>query len=272
MTDQTPQEGELILYRTADDAVRVEVLYEGETFWLGQRRMAELFGVDVRTVNEHLGNIYSSGELNEEPTLRKSRIVRIEGSRQVARDITLYNLDAIISVGYRVNSAQATQFRIWATQTLREFIIKGFVLDDERLKLNKRFGRDYFDELLERIREIRASERRFYLKITDIYEQCSVDYDKHAETTQRFFKTVQNKLHWAVTGKTAAELIAERADAGKPSMGLTTWKNAPKGKILKGDVNVAKNYLIEEQYEEFRVRQDAEFESDFEAEVKRVTS
>ncbi|HEY2091124.1 MAG TPA: virulence RhuM family protein [Thermoanaerobaculia bacterium] len=336
MTDQRPQEGELILYRTADDAVRVEVLYESETFWLDQRRMAELFGVDVRTVNEHLRNIYESGELAEEATIRKIRIVRTEGTREVARDITSYNLDAIISVGYRVNSAQATQFRIWATQTLREFIVKGFVLDDERLKLNKRFGKDYFEELLERIREIRASERRFYLKITDIYEQCSIDYDKHAETTQTFFKTVQNKLHWAVTGKTAAELIAERADAGKPSMGLTTWKNAPNGKILKSDVSVAKNYLIEreikelerivsmyldyaenqaarqipmkmgdwvakldaflqfneyevlasagrvsaevakhlaeEQYDKFRVRQDREFESDFEAEVKRITS
>lgn len=340
MTDQPPQEGELILYRTANDAVRVEVLYESETFWLDQRRMAELFGVDVRTVNEHLRNIFDSGELAEGTTLRKIRIVRTEGSREVARGIAFCNLDAIISVGYRVNSAQATQFRIWATQTLREFIVKGFVLDDERLKLNKRFGKDYFDELLERIREIRASERRFYLKITDIYEQCSIDYDKQAETTQTFFKTVQNKLHWAVTGKTAAELIAGRADSEKPSMGLTTWKNAPKGKILKSDVGVAKNYLIEreikelerivsmyldyaenqaarqipmkmtdwvakldaflkfneyevlanagkvsaevarrlaeEQYDQFRVRQDREFESDFEAqveaEVKRIES
>jgi hypothetical protein len=336
VSDKAPQEGELILYRTADDAVRVEVLYESETFWLDQRRMAELFGVDVRTVNEHLRNVFDSGELAEESTLRKIRMVRTEGTREVARDITFYNLDAIISVGYRVNSTQATQFRIWATQTLREFIVKGFVLDDERLKLNKRFGRDYFDELLERIREIRASERRFYLKITDIYEQCSIDYDKQAETTQTFFKTVQNKLHWAVTGKTAAELIAERADAEKPSMGLTTWKNAPRGKILKSDVGVAKNYLIEreikelerivsmyldyaenqaarqipmkmadwvakldaflqfneyevltnpgrisadvakrlaeENYEKFRVRQDREFESDFDAEVKRIES
>jgi len=336
MTDQPPREGELILYRTADDAVRVEVLYQSESFWLDQRRMAELFGVDLRTVSEHLRNIYASGELSEEATLRKLRMVRTEGSREVARDIAFYNLDAIISVGYRVNSAQATQFRIWATQTLREFIVKGFVLDDERLKLNERFGKDYFDELLERIREIRASERRFYLKITDIYEQCSIDYDKQAETTQTFFKTVQNKLHWAVTGKTAAELIAERADSTKPAMGLTTWKNAPKGKILKSDVTVAKNYLIEreiqelerivsmyldyaenqaarqipmkmadwvakldaflqfneyevlanagkvsaevarrlaeEQYETFRVRQDREFESDFEAEVKRIAS
>jgi hypothetical protein len=168
----------------------------------------------------------------------------------VRREIELHSLDAIISVGYRVNSAQATQFRIWATQTLREFVIKGFVLDDERLKLNKRFGKDYFDGLLERIREIRASERRFYLKITDIYEQCSIDYDARAEPTQTFFKTVQNKLHWAVTGKTAAEIIAARADANRPSMGLTTWKQAPEGKILKSDVSVAKNYLIEDEVKE----------------------
>ena len=194
--------------------------------------------------------IYSSGELSQEATLRKIRRVQTEGNRDVTREIEFYNLDAIISVGYRVNSAQATQFRIWATQTLREFIVKGFVLDDERLKLNKRFGKDYFQELLERIREIRASERRFYLKITDIYEQCSIDYDKSAEVTHTFFKTVQNKLHWAVTGKTAAEIIAERADATKPSMGLTTWKNAPSGKILKTDVSVAKNYLIEKEIKE----------------------
>jgi hypothetical protein len=336
MTDPLPQEGELILYRTANDAVRVEVLYESETFWLDQKRIAELFGVEIPTISYHLKEIYGSGELLREATLRKILRVQTEGNREVRREIEFYNLDAIISVGYRVNSAQATQFRIWATQTLREFIVKGFVLDDERLKLNKRFGKDYFDELLERIREIRASERRFYLKIADIYEQCSIDYDKHAETTQTFFKTVQNKLHWAVTGKTAAELIAERADAEKPAMGLTTWKNAPKGKILKGDVAVAKNYLIEneikelerivsmyldyaenqaarqipmkmaewvakldaflqfneyevlanagkvsaevarqlaqEQYDKFRVRQDHEFESDFEAEVKRIES
>lgn len=334
MTDQTPQEGELILYRTADDAVRVEVLYETETFWLDQRRIAELFGVDVRTVSYHLKEVYASGELVPAATLRKNWRVQREGNREVRREIEFYNLDAIISVGYRVNSAQATQFRIWATQTLREFIVKGFILDDERLKLNKRFGKDYFDELLERIREIRASERRFYLKITDIYEQCSIDYDPHAETTKTFFKTVQNKLHWAVTGKTAAEIIANRADASKPAMGLTTWKNAPKGKILKSDVTVAKNYLIEGEvnelerivsmyldyaenqaarqipmkmadwverldaflkfneyevltnagkvskevadrlaettYAKFRVKQDHEFESDFEAEVKRI--
>ncbi len=245
-----PNEGELILYQTQEGTVRIEVLYQSETFWLNQKKIAELFGVDLRTISEHLQNIYAAGELTEQATLRKIRRVQKEGSRDVRREIEFYNLDAIISVGYRVNSTQATQFRIWATQTLREFVIKGFVLDDERLKLNKRFGKDYFDELLERIREIRASERRFYLKITDIYEQCSIDYDAKAEITQTFFKTVQNKLHWAVTGKTAAEIIAERADAAKSSMGLTTWKNAPHGKILKSDVSIAKNYLIEQEIKE----------------------
>lgn len=243
-------DGEMIFYQTSEGSVRVEVLYELETFWMNQKRIAELFGVELQTISYHLKEIYASGELSEEATLRKIRRVQTEGNRQVSREIEFYNLDAIISVGYRVNSTQATQFRIWATQTLREFIIKGFVLDDERLKLNKRFGKDYFDELLERIREIRASERRFYLKITDIYEQCSIDYDKSAEITQTFFKAVQNKLHWAVTGQTAAEIIAERAEATKPSMGLTTWKNAPKGKILKSDVSVAKNYLIEQEIKE----------------------
>ncbi len=242
--------GDLILYRAPDGAVRAEVRYEGDTFWLSQRQMAELFGVDVRTINEHLRSIYASGELAEKATIRKFRMVRIEGSREVEREIVHHSLDAIISVGYRVNSVQATQFRIWATEALREFIVKGFVLDDERLKLNARFGVDYFDELLERIREIRASERRFYLKITDIYEQCSIDYDKDAPLTLTFFKTVQNKLHWAIAGKTAAEIISERADASKPTMGLTTWKNAPEGKILKSDVIVAKNYLIESEIKE----------------------
>jgi hypothetical protein len=242
-----PSEGELIFYQTPQGTARIEVLYESETFWLNQKKVAELFGVDLRTISYHLREIYTSGELQQERTIRKNWRVQTEGNRSVSREIEFYNLDAIISVGYRVNSAQSTQFRIWATQTLREFIIKGFVLDDERLKLNKRFGKDYFDELLERIREIRSSERRFYLKITDIYEQCSVDYDKNAAVTKTFFKTVQNKLHWAVTGKTAAEIIAERADPTKPSMGLTSWKNAPKGKILKSDVSVAKNYLIERE-------------------------
>jgi hypothetical protein len=183
-------------------------------------------------------------------TTRKIRVVQKEGNRDVNRDLDFYNLDAIIAVGYRVNSHQATQFRIWATKTLREFIIKGFVLDDERLKQGTRFGKDYFDELLERIREIRASERRFYLKITDIYEQCSIDYNKDAEITQTFFKTVQNKLHYAILGKTAAQIIAERASAEKPNMGLQTWKNAPSGKVLKGDIGIAKNYLIEKEIKE----------------------
>ena len=241
---EKPTERELILYPTPQGTVRIEVLHESETFWLPQKKMAELFGVDIRTISEHLKNIFASGELQEDSVIRKIRTTASDGKGYLT---SFYSLDAIISVGYRVNSTQATQFRIWATQTLREFITKGFVLDDERLKLNKRFGKDYFDELLERIREIRASERRFYLKITDIYEQCSIDYDKSAEITKTFFKTVQNKLHWAVTGKTAAEIIAQRADAKKPSMGLTTWKNAPDGKILKSDVSVAKNYLIESE-------------------------
>jgi hypothetical protein len=206
-----------------------------------------LFGVDVRTVNEHLKNVFDSAELDEESVLRKFRITAADGKAYLTN---CYNLDAIISVGYRVNSRQATQFRIWATQTLREFIVKGFVLDDERLKLNTRFGPDYFDQLLERIREIRASERRFYQKITDIYEQASIDYDKTAEITKTFFATVQNKLHFAITGQTAAEIIASRADAGKPSMGLTSWKNSPSGKILKTDVATAKNYLIEHEIKE----------------------
>ncbi|HET8963582.1 MAG TPA: virulence RhuM family protein [Chitinophagales bacterium] len=245
--DNTPQENDIIFYTTPDGAVHIEVFFENETFWLSQKKMADLFGVDVRTINEHLQNIYNSNELQREATIRKIRIVQKEGSRDVSRDVDFYNLDAIIAVGYRVNSYQATQFRVWATKTLREFIIKGFVLDDERLKQGQRFGKDYFDELLDRIREIRASERRFYLKITDIYEQCSIDYNKDAEITQTFFKTVQNKLHFAISGKTAAQIIAERADAKKPHMGLQTFKNAPHGKVLKGDISVAKNYLIEKE-------------------------
>ncbi len=245
-----PTQGEIILYRTAEGTAKVEVTYEGETFWLSQRQMAALFAVEIPTINYHLKTIFESGELEADRTIRKFLIVQKEGTRSVGREVEFYNLDAIISVGYRVNSVQATQFRIWATQTLKEFIVKGFVLDDERLKLNKRFGKDYFDELIERIREIRASERRFYLKITDIYEQASIDYDKHAEITKTFFATVQNKLHWAVTGKTAAEIIASRADARKPSMGLTTWKNAPDGKVIKGDVTIAINYLIESEIKE----------------------
>ena len=246
----TPQSNEIIFYSSPNGDVRVEVFFQEETFWLSQKRMAELFGVDVRTVNEHLQNIYKTNELVMGTTIRNFRIVQTEGTRKVSRDIDLYNLDAIIAVGYRINSFQATQFRIWATKTLREFIIKGFVLDDERLKQGTRFGKDYFDELLERIREIRASERRFYLKITDIYEQCSIDYKKEAEITRTFFKAVQNKLHWATSGKIAAQIISERANSAKPNMGLQTWKNSPRGKILKSDVIVAKNYLIEKEIKE----------------------
>ena len=241
---------DIILYTAETGDVKVEVLFSDETFWLSQKRMAELFGVEVHTINYHLKEIYASGELKEEATIRKIRIVQKEGKRDISRVIDYYNLDSIIAVGYRVNSFQATQFRIWATKTLREFMIKGFVLDDERLKQGKRFGKDYFDELLERIREIRASERRFYQKITDIYQQCSIDYNQDAEITRKFYKTVQNKLHWAVTGKTAAQLIAERADSSKPQMGLLTWKNSPKGKIIKSDVSVAKNYLTEKEIKE----------------------
>lgn len=241
---------DIILYSTPEGNIRVEVYYEDETFWLSQKRIAELFGVEVNTINYHIKEIFKSGELKENSTIRKFRIVQKEGSREVQREVEFYNLDMIIAVGYRVNSYQATQFRIWATKTLREFIIKGFVLDDERLKQGERFGKDYFDELLERIREIRASERRFYQKITDIYQQCSIDYDKDSGITQIFFKTVQNKLHWAVTGKTAAELISERADSKKKNMGLKTWRNAPKGKILKSDLTVAKNYLEKDEIKE----------------------
>jgi len=243
----TPREGDIIFYTTPDGAVHIEVFFQNETFWLSQKKMSELFGVDVRTVNEHLKNIFKTNELPEDATIRKIRIVQKEGNRNVGRDVDFYNLDAIIAVGYRVNSYQATQFRIWATRTLREFIIKGFVLDDERLKQGKYFGKDYFDELLERIREIRASERRFYQKITDIYAQCSIDYDPKADITLNFYKIVQNKLHWAITGKTAPEIVAGRVDAEKPYMGLQTWKNAPKGKILKSDVSIAKNFLTEKE-------------------------
>lgn len=247
---ESPQQNDIIFYNTPTGDVKIEVVFNDETFWLTQKRMAELFGVEVPAINKHLSNIYETGELDKAATISILETVQLEGSRMVKRKVEFYNLDAIIAVGYRVNSHQATQFRIWATKTLREFIIKGFVLDDERLKQGKRFGKDYFDELIERIREIRASERRFYLKITDIYEQCSIDYKKDAEITQTFFKTVQNKLHWVITGKTAAELIADRADASQPNMGLTTWKNAPKGKVLKSDIGTAKNYLQEKEIKE----------------------
>jgi hypothetical protein len=243
------EESNIIFYTTPSGQVSIQVQYEDGSFWLTQKRMAELFGVDVRTINEHLQNVYHSGELHKETTIRKIRIVQHEGRREVSRELDFYNLDAIIAVGYRVNSYQATQFRIWATNTLKEFIIKGFVIDDERLKQGKNFGKDYFDELLERIREIRASERRFYQKIADIYA-LSVDYDKNLPVTKDFFATVQNKLHWAIVGKTAAEIIYTSADAAKLYMGLTNWKFAPDGKILKSDTLIAKNYLNEAHIKE----------------------
>lgn len=235
-------DSKLILYTSNSGDVSVQVQYEDGTFWLTQRRMSELFNVDVRTVNDHLRNIFLSGELSEEGTIRKSRIVQQEGSRTVSREVSLYPLEAIIAVGYRVNSDQATQFRRWATKTLNEFITKGYVLDKKRLKQGESFGRDYFKDLLEDIREIRASERRFYQKITDIYA-LAIDYDKEAPETKRFFATVQNKLHWAISGQTAAEIIYNRADAKLPHMGLTTWRHAPDGKVMKSDVTIAKNYL-----------------------------
>lgn len=241
---------EILLYSVPEGKATIEVFFEEETFWLSQKKMAELFNVEVNTINYHLKEIFNSSELDEPATIRNFRIVQTEGRRQVEREVTFYNLDAIIAVGYRINSMEATRFRIWATKTLREFIIKGFVLDDERLKQGKNFGKDYFEELLERIREIRASERRFYQKITDIYAQCSIDYDPQSDITLVFYKTVQNKLHWAVTGKTAAEIIHDRVDASKPNMGLTTWKHAPDGKILKTDVAIAKNYLHEQEPDE----------------------
>ena len=324
-----------LLYTGSDGKVNIEVFLKDETVWLTQKAMGRLFGVESHTITYHLKEIYKSDELDEKATTRKIRAVQAEGKRQVTRDLDFYNLDAIISVGYRVNSYQATQFRIWATKTLKEFIIKGFVLDDERLKQgNQVFGKDYFDELLERIREIRASERRFYQKITDIYA-LSADYDKNAPVSKEFFATVQNKLHWAITGKTAAEIIYDSADAKKIYIGLTNWKNAPDGKILKSDVSVAKNYLnkahiqelnqivsayldlaenraqrqilmkmedwikfinnflqlsdypilqdtgkvsalkakikAEEEYEEYRIKQDRDYISDFDKEIKRIS-
>jgi len=250
MMSDLPQSNDIIFYNTPRGDVKIEVFFNDETFWLTQKRLAELFGVEVPAISKHLANIFDTGELEKQATVSILETVQQEGGKSVKRKLEYYNLDAIIAVGYRVNSYQATQFRVWATKTLREYIIKGFVMDDERLKQGKRFGKDYFDELLERIREIRASERRFYLKITDIYEQCSVDYNKDAAITQTFFKTVQNKLHFAISGKTAAQIIAERASADKPNMGLQTFKNAPGGKILKGDIGIAKNYLVEKEIKE----------------------
>ena len=232
---------ELIFYTTPEGEIKVEVLFQDENFWLTQKAVAHLFNVEVPAISKHLKNIFESSELLEDSVVSILETTAADGKTY---KVKYYNLDAVIAVGYRVNSYQATQFRIWATKTLKEYVIKGFVLDDERLKQGKHFGKDYFEELLERIREIRASERRFYQKITDIYA-LSADYDKNAPITKEFFATVQNKLHWSITGKTAAEIIYSSADATKLYMGLTNWKQAPGGKIMKSDVTIAKNYLSE---------------------------
>jgi hypothetical protein len=237
---------EFLMYKNANEKVVVEIFVQNETVWLTQQKIADLFGVDRTVVTKHLKNIFTEEELQKEATCANFAQVQKEGERTVTRNIEFYNLDAILSVGYRVNSKQATQFRIWASSILKEYLIKGFVQDDERLKnVQQVFGKDYFEELLARIRDIRSSERRFYQKITDIYAQCSADYDKNENTTKQFFATVQNKLHWAITGQTAAELIAARVDSAKPALGLTNWKNAPKGAIRKSDIGIAKNYLTE---------------------------
>lgn len=243
MGNEIMKNGEILLYSYEGAKTYVDVYFQDETFWLTQAGMAELFDVNVPAISKHLKNIFDEEELDRNATVSKKETVHQEGGRSVKRTIDFYNLDAIIAVGYRVNSKKATRFRQWATKTLREYIQKGFVLDDDLLKNGRAFGKDYFDELLERIREIRASERRAYQKIADIFEQCSYDYDRNSDTTRAFYSFVQNKLHVAVTGKTAAELISERATLDSPTMGLTTWKAAPDGKILKSDVTVAKNYL-----------------------------
>lgn len=244
LQDQT---SEFLLYTAPNGSVKVEVLLSGETIWLTQKRMAELFGVGVAAISKHLDNVYGSGELQREPTVSILETVQREGLRHVTRKLEYYNLDAVISVGYRVNSAQATQFRIWATQLIKEYIIKGFAMDDERLKNGRYFGKDYFRELLERVRSIRASERRIYQQITDIFAECAIDYDPKSETTRLFFAHVQDKFHYAITGRTAAEIIALKANAGKPLMGMTTYKNAPAGRVLKSDATIAKNYLAEDE-------------------------
>ena len=237
---------QFVLYTGDDGDVKLQIFLEDETLWLSQKLIGDLFQVESHTVNYHIKEIYKSGELEELATTRKFRVVQKEGSREVSRDVIFYNLDVIIAVGYRVNSKRATQFRIWATKVLKEYMIKGFVLDDERLKQGERvFNKDYFKELLERVRSIRASERRIYQQITDIFAECSIDYDPNSEVTREFYATVQNKFHYAITGKTAAELIHSKANKDEPNMGLSTWKNAPEGRILASDVKIAKNYLSE---------------------------
>lgn len=240
-------ESEILLYTTRDGEVKIDVLYSNQNIWLTQKKMAMLFGVQIPAINKHLKNIFESGELEEKSAISILETTAADGKNYPTQ---FYNLDAIIAVGYRINSRQATEFRVWATKVLKEFIIKGFALDTQRLKNGPKFGQDYFDELIEKIREIRASERRFYQKITDIYSECSADYDPNSDTTKQFYAKVQNKLHWAIHGSTAAELIHARANHTKHFMGLTNWKNAPSGKILKSDVSIAKNYLVEKEIKE----------------------
>jgi hypothetical protein len=237
-----------LIYKSPNEEIKVDVFIKDENIWLSQKNIASLFDVKIPAISKHLNNIYSENELEKKSTISILETVQIEGSREVKRNVEYYNLDAIIAVGYRVNSKKATQFRIWANKILKEYIIKGYAMDVERLKNpNNPFGKDYFDEQLEKIRDIRSSERRMYQKITDIYAECSIDYDKNSEMTKKFFATVQNKLHWAITHKTAAEIIVTRASHDKKTMGLTSWRNSPKGKIRKKDVSIAKNYLNKEE-------------------------
>lgn len=243
-----PSNFQFLLYQSADENISVNAVIKDETIWLTQKAMAELFGCSTDNISLHLKNIFADGELSEQATTEDFSVVQTEGTRSVSRRMRFYNLDAIISVGYRVNSRRATQFRIWATGVLKEYITKGFVLDDERLKQGKTaFGKDYFRELLERVRSIRASERRIWQQVTDIFAECSIDYDKDAAITHEFYAMVQNKFHYAITGQTAAEIIYSRADRARDHMGLQTWRNAPDGRILKSDVGVAKNYLDAKQ-------------------------
>ena len=248
MSELTPNESEFILYTDENGDVKLNVMVMDETVWLTQEGMQELFGRAKSTVSEHISNVFAEGELIESATVRKYRTVRIEGSREVTRNIDFYNLDVIISIGYRVKSHRGTQFRIWATQTLKEYILKGFVLNDDKLKQGRKtFEQDYFKELLGRVRSIRANERRIYQQITDIFAECSIDYNPQSETTKEFYASVQNKFHYAISGNTGAEIIYKQADSTKENMGLTTWKNAPEGRILKTDAQIAKNYLQEDE-------------------------
>jgi len=242
------KELQFLIYNTPQENIKINVVVKDETIWLTQKAMATLFDVQIPAINKHLSNIFGEGELKRDATVSILEIVQREGNRDIKRNVEFYNLDAIISVGYRVNSSKATQFRIWATKTLKEFIIKGFVLDDERLKQGQTaFGKDYFRELLERVRSIRASERRIWQQITDIFAECSLNYDKNSSVTHDFYAMIQNKFHFAITGQTAAEIIYDKADRRKENMGLTTWQNSPEGRILKSDVTVAKNYLNEKE-------------------------